>query len=226
MDEQRGDPGRRPASWGLVVLVAHVLIAPFGFDDPTSVLAIVTQATFFALLAVILIGVAAHRAQLVTSLALVAIATCIRFFGPLEARALQVVADIAFVSCGALVMWRSIALILGASGVSSVLITASIGLYLLAGITWAIAYHAISVWSPGSFAMGGAPASATPADLYFFSFVTLTTLGYGDISPVQPFARSLAVLQTVFGQIFLVALLGRLVSIQVAAIQPGEVRID
>ncbi|MEO1585304.1 MAG: potassium channel family protein, partial [Planctomycetota bacterium] len=59
-----------------------------------------------------------------------------------------------------------------------------------------------------------APINA--GELSYFSFVTLTTLGYGDVSPATPIARSLATLEAVFGQVFLVVLLGRLVSLHIA----------
>jgi hypothetical protein len=54
-------------------------------------------------------------------------------------------------------------------------------------------------------------------ELFYFSFVTMTTLGYGDISPVAPLARSLAYLQAVVGQMYIAILVAGLVSAHVAA---------
>ena len=71
--------------------------------------------------------------------------------------------------------------------------------------------------APGSFA--GLPADAGvhfDSSLVFFSFVTMTTLGYGDIVPASPAARSLATLQAVVGQLYLAVLVARLVGLHVA----------
>jgi len=194
-----------------------VLLAPYGLSDPTSLLAAFTQAVFFTVLVLVLVGVAGHSAHLLACITLIAGATLVRLAVPAESSSVQALADIALVVCGLVAMWMSVARILNVQQVTAKLITASVGLYLLAGITWAIAFHAIEMITPGSFGIPGVEQRATAADLYYFSFVTLTTLGYGDISPATPFARSLAVLEATFGQVFLVALLGRLVSLQLAA---------
>ena len=60
----------------------------------------------------------------------------------------------------------------------------------------------------GDFAVSG--------NLIFFSFVTLTTTGYGDIVPVHPFARSLANVEAIIGQIYPATLLARLVTLELA----------
>jgi len=52
-----------------------------------------------------------------------------------------------------------------------------------------------------------------PSDLIYFSFVTLTTLGYGDIVPVDPVARSLSNIEAILGQLYPATLLARLVSL-------------
>ena len=51
----------------------------------------------------------------------------------------------------------------------------------------------------------------------YFSFVTLTTLGYGDTVPVHPVARSLAIAEALVGQLYPAILIGRLVSLQISA---------
>jgi voltage-gated potassium channel Kch len=53
--------------------------------------------------------------------------------------------------------------------------------------------------------------------LYYFSFVTLTTVGYGDILPVAPVARALATLEALVGQLYPAILIARLVSLQIYA---------
>jgi hypothetical protein len=55
----------------------------------------------------------------------------------------------------------------------------------------------------------------------YFSFVTLTTVGYGDVLPVHPVARSLAMLEAVVGPLYIAILLARLVSLAVAPVPEG-----
>ncbi len=78
-----------------------------------------------------------------------------------------------------------------AGPVNSYRVQGAIAVYLLFGAGWAHAYHLTAILHPGSF---NAPSGnmSTPLDWTYFSFVTLSTLGYGDITPVQPIARVLA----------------------------------
>ncbi len=84
--------------------------------------------------------------------------------------------------------------------------------YLLSGVLWSSLYGLIELIQPGSFS-GGSGQGVTLPDLLFFSFVTLTTLGYGDITPVTSPARSLAVLEAVFGVLYNALLIARLVGL-------------
>lgn len=82
--------------------------------------------------------------------------------------------------------------------------------YLLIGFMFAAVYGAIAKLDPAPFFAGGEPASTDV--LQYFSFTTLTTLGYGDFVAATHAGRSLAVLEALAGQIFLVTLVARLVS--------------
>lgn len=94
--------------------------------------------------------------------------------------------------------------------------------YLLFGALWGYSYAMLEVANHASFTIV-APATETGVDLYdepgwliYFSYTTLTTVGFGDILPANAFARSLAVLEAVVGQIMLVVMLARLVGLHVA----------
>ncbi|MFL6128453.1 MAG: ion channel [Mycobacteriales bacterium] len=82
--------------------------------------------------------------------------------------------------------------------------------YLLIGFLFAALYSAVAHLGPDEFFAGGQPA--TSPSLQYFSFVTMTTTGYGDLTPVGGGPRSLAVLEALLGQIFLVTLVARLVA--------------
>jgi hypothetical protein len=94
--------------------------------------------------------------------------------------------------------------------------------YLFLGLGWAVLYSMIEGFRPGSFEIspklvtGGEVARPLPHVLTYFSFVTLTTVGYGDISPVSPASRTLACMEAVTGQFYLAVIVAGLVSLLVA----------
>ena len=113
--------------------------------------------------------------------------------------------------------------VLRSSRVSNDTISGAICGYLLLGILFAFLYAAIALAYPGSFMMDGAKITPEASRFFYqhsigrliyFSFVTLATLGYGDITPLSPPARSLAMLESVMGQFYVAILIARLVSIR------------
>jgi voltage-gated potassium channel len=86
-------------------------------------------------------------------------------------------------------------------------------IYVLLGMCWSIIYMYLIWWHPDAFAGAVADTPDNPLfwDMIYFSFVTLTTLGYGDITPVEPVARALAYTEAIVGQLFIAILIGTLV---------------
>lgn len=118
--------------------------------------------------------------------------------------------------------------VLGSGKVTWDKIYGAICAYLLLGYAWTFAYSVIEELQPGSF---GSPTSPIPHDLVdrvmqlrYFSFVTLATVGYGDIVPHTPAARTLALLEAILGQFYLVALVGRLVGLHIVHGNPQRDR--
>jgi hypothetical protein len=94
-------------------------------------------------------------------------------------------------------------------------IIGAILLYLAMALTFAALFALVGVMVPGAFT--GLPIEDNPAlasNLIYFSFVTLTSTGYGDILPVHPVARSLCNLETIIGQFYAATLLARLVTLE------------
>jgi len=90
-------------------------------------------------------------------------------------------------------------------------------IYLLSGALWGIVYFLLSVVSPGSFAgITGETWSEQLNEFTYHSFVTLTTLGYGDVTPALPVARTFSYIEAVLGQLYLTVLVAALVGIHIA----------
>jgi len=93
----------------------------------------------------------------------------------------------------------------------------AIAAYGLLGLLWAYLYLLVELAAPGALHFPdptgvGLDLPRIQADVVYFSFATLTTLGYGDIVPVHAFARSMAVLEALTGQLFIATLIAHLVS--------------
>lgn len=96
-------------------------------------------------------------------------------------------------------------------------ICASLCVYILLAILWSQFYQLLLTISPESFSLGSAkPAAENSVISIYFSFVTITTLGYGDILPISTSARILSVMEALVGQLYLVVLVSRLVGLHIA----------
>jgi Ion channel len=91
-------------------------------------------------------------------------------------------------------------------------IAAAVCVYLLLGVVWQDLYILVDIFIPGSFNS----ALLTGKDFLYFSFITLSTLGYGDITPVIGPARALAYTEALIGQLYLTILVARLVGLYIA----------
>lgn len=93
----------------------------------------------------------------------------------------------------------------------------AVSVYLLFGLMWAVAYHLVQLRIPGAINFVDMPPNfeALRGRLIHFSFVTLTTVGYGDITPIHPLARTLVMCEALTGQLFPAILIGGLASMAV-----------
>jgi hypothetical protein len=135
-----------------------------------------------------------------------------------------------FISAGAFAGWdaaldmialTSLALVvltrvLRAGTITAQRIQGAVAVYLLFGLIWANAYEWTDSMHPNSFTGAGTSGGASWT---YYSFVTLTTMGYGDITPKHPLARSLATAEALTGQLYIAILISRLVALEVASRQ-------
>ena len=100
--------------------------------------------------------------------------------------------------------------------VSDDIIIAALVVYLLLGILWGFSYEVIDFFQPGSFRASEDLLGQGGSGFMYYSFITLTTIGYGDITPVTGIARSFSQLEGIVGQSYMAVLVARLVGLHVA----------
>ena len=113
--------------------------------------------------------------------------------------------------------------VLKASEVTAEKIYGALCVYLLLGFIWASAYFVMEAYLPGSLELDGRALSESVGSVeeafskcVYYSYVTMTTLGYGDIKPTAPATQSLAFIQALTGQLYLAVLVARLVALHIA----------
>jgi hypothetical protein len=95
-------------------------------------------------------------------------------------------------------------------------ILGAVSIYLLIGFTWASFYHIVFSLQPAAFSVSDAflnIAGRSQPDFVYFSFITLLTVGYGDVRPVSGIARSLAMLEGIVGVLYIGVFISRLLSL-------------
>ena len=112
-----------------------------------------------------------------------------------------------------------------AGSVTAHKIRGAIVVYLLLGGMWSFFYFIVALVAPHAFHWPEGFAAndwqALQQMLTYFSFITLTTTGYGDITPAIPLTRTLAMFEALAGQLYLVITLARLVSLAIICL-PGN----
>ena len=106
--------------------------------------------------------------------------------------------------------------VLRAPSVSIEVLSASISAYLMLGLAWTMAYWLVDQLTPGgafSFNTNTGTQSMNGFNGFYFSFITLSTVGYGDITPVSRIARWLAAMEAMTGLLYVAVLIARLVAL-------------
>ena len=199
----------------LVALVLLLVLAPFveeleGGDLILSVLfSLVLLAAVFA--------VADRKRTLAIALVLAIPAITARWINFFEPR---VVHPTVFLVCAllllAFVIGHLLQFILRAPVVTVDVLCASIAAYLMLGLMWTVAYWFVDQMTPGgafSFTNERGVQSIDGFTGFYFSFITLSTVGYGDITPVTRAARLLAAMEAMTGLLYVAVLIARVVSL-------------
>jgi voltage-gated potassium channel len=125
------------------------------------------------------------------------------------------------------ITWNELRAVLRQKEVTGETISLSISIYLLFGLTWGLLYIVIYYLQPHAFSFGGSAISGTEVYpvLVYFSLTTISTVGFGDITPLTLQARYAAVAEGITGQFYLAILVARLVGLymsRTAGITAGE----
>ena len=127
--------------------------------------------------------------------------------------------------CFALILYVVSLMVYGEGPVTGDRIRGAVALYLLIAAFFTVLYTAVEILFPGAFRFptgSGLTRNQLTDTLTYFSFVTLTTVGYGDITAVHPFARTLVMFEALIGQLYPAILLARLVTLYQVTKRPGK----
>jgi Ion channel len=102
--------------------------------------------------------------------------------------------------------------LLKANDVTHNLIISAVNLYIILGMFWAHIYTVLNWFRPESFALN-VPQRDSATHFVYFSFVTLASLGYGDIAPKTEFAQRLAIIEVIMGQFYIAVVVAYLMSV-------------
>ncbi len=197
----------------LIALVAFITVVPIleelGYGGMIFTILVST------LLLLAAYAVSERRGQFILALSLAGPSFVLRWINNFrEGPWLVFVADVLTILFLVLVAMLILSHVLKAERVSREKIFGALSVYLLLGVIWAFLFLFVDFLVPGSFRYGQDRA-LTGVEMVYYSFVTLTTLGYGDIVPISPSARALATLEAVTGQLFLTVLVARLVGLHI-----------
>ncbi len=196
----------------LASLVLLLVLSPALDGSPAGSLLIAVLFTLVLLAAVFAAG--GRRSTLAVALGFAVPWLYLSWLHPLwRAEPIDVVADLLLIGLAAYVLALVLARVLRAERIGVDAICGAIAVYLLTGVVWAVCYGVIEALAPGSFRLADADAGMVWNQLLYYSLVTLTTLGYGDITPLTAAARIWSALEAVTGTLYLAVLIARLVSL-------------
>jgi hypothetical protein len=203
--------GHGPCTYLLLALLALILIYPYLKEDGTS------RVILGLLYSLVLLGgahaVGRERGRLIVGLGLAILAIGLQWSYLMTHDVwLQRLTGITFVLFLLFTIGEVMAYILKKGPITADKLHGALAGYIMLAFLWAFFYSLVESFLPGSFVLGGARLDTHGSFLHllYFSFTTLTTTGYGDITPVSDQARSLAIIEEFIGVFFVGVLIARL----------------
>ena len=175
-----------------------------------------------ATIAALLIGTGGqqkNRTHLVTSIVFIVLMLLMVVVGSLIDRAGFDYLHLLILLCFLVWMtWLAVRQVLFTGSITSNDIVGAICIYMLLGLIWTLLYLLLAQTTPGAFnGLPQAPWLENFAAGVYFSFVTITTLGYGDISPALPVARFFVIMEAIVGVFYMAILVASLIGVRMSA---------
>jgi hypothetical protein len=199
--------------WLLVIVVAVIAATQFSSGASTVHVLLIRTGFYF----VMIIGIAASTLSfalkrvgygMAAILLLLAIALTV-----FPSRTFQVVYLLATAVNLIIVLIVIFATIFDGNQMTTNKIIGGVAAYLLLAQMWTALYMAVDLINPNSFLLGGKPIVEDAMEhLSYFSFITLSTTGYGDVTAIEPLARTLVIFETLIGQLFPAIFIAKLVN--------------
>jgi hypothetical protein len=199
----------------LVLILFTIALTPFldHFIETRILMDIFLTTIFFA----IIFAIRSKRSHVIISsilvLPLIAATWSYYFFESLHIGLLTRIFGALFFAYAVIIILQIVA---RSTEITKETIYAAVVAYLLIALMWAFIYMILELLVPGSFSLPGKSHRLETMHFEYFSFVTITTLGYGDITPLSNRASALAFLEALVGQIYLVVLVAWLVGMHVS----------
>jgi len=195
----------------LVALALFIVATPFFGALPRGLLINTVLFTLVMLSGLMVIG--ARRGTLLLAMLLLVPGVAARWINHFRPESMPAAVYLTFAVLFLLLVGvEFLRFILRAARVTVQVLEAGISTYLVFGLLWALAYMMVDGLNPKAFAFSVAGDSMVQSAIYY-SFVTLTTMGYGDIAPVSRVARMLAMLESTTGVLYMSILIARLVGL-------------
>ena len=219
---------KRPANflYLLIGLLSILIAGPIAYEFTSQTIGFTTQLAFTATLIIGIWSLVDSRrwfiAGIVMATADVIATAFVVMTDSLFAGTITLVVEIAFCS---MTLVFTLQHVISGRVVDLNRIIGAICAYLLLGVTLAMVNMLVALYVPGSFnGLSSEPGAAHSLALIYYSFVTLSTLGYGDITPASPLARVLAYLTAVVGQFYIAILIGMLVGLYLSDQQSDKAK--
>ena len=199
----------------LLTLVGFPLLATFGFDQtPMTVL-------LAASLGAALVGMRSRHLSQLLLVALAAMLVVRLLAGSFNWHSVLAASTLVLVIVGFIAGIDAVRVAMHSTRVNAELLFAALSVYLLVGILFAMLHCSVAAVWHDAYLLPEGGRLLLPAGVYF-SFVTQTTVGYGDILPKSDLARGLAMVQAIAGQLYLAVMVARLVGLYMSGQKEGN----
>ena len=190
----------------LLTLIGFPLLATLGFDQtPMTVLLAVS-------LGAALVGMRSRHLSHLLLIVLLAMLTVRVLAGSVNWHSVIAISTVALVVLGFVAGIDAVRVAMSSTRVSAELLFAALSVYLLVGILFAMLHCSVAALWHDAYSLPEGGRLVLPAGIYF-SFITQTTVGYGDILPKSDLARGLSMVQAIAGQLYLSVMVARLVGL-------------